>query len=128
MSLQVAPLPTSRPKLIDAPAMPQRQAFLRGVSFPSGGAAAASPSLSREDKVERRKAKLKDLAEGSKKATVSTSMVREEEEAVPLLRAPSNKPNKTQALLAALTDESTPTRQPRKVPTGKLPTRRSTSN
>ena len=78
--------------------------------------------------MERRKAKLKDLAEGSKKATVSSSMVREEEEAVPLLRAPSNKPNKTQALLAALTDESTPTRQPRKVPTGKLPPRRSTSN
>ena len=124
---QVAPLPTSRAKLIEAPAMPQR----RGVSFPSGGAAAvASPtlSMSKEDKVERRKAKLKEVAEGSKKATVPTSVAREEEEPVPVLRAASNKTNKTQALLAALKDDSTPTRQPKKLPSVKLPPRRSIPN
>ncbi len=32
--------------------------------------------------MERRKAKLKEVAEGSKKATVSTPVLREEEEAV----------------------------------------------
>merc|ERR1719500_1480572 len=108
---QVAPLPTSRAKMIEAPTMPQRHAFLRGVSFPSGSAAAASPNLSKEDKAERRKAKLK-----------------EEEEAVPMLRAASNKTNKTQALLAAMKDDSTPSRQPKKLPSVKPPPRRSIAN
>ena len=114
--------------MIEAPTMPQRQAFLRGVSFPSGSAAAASPNLSKEDKAERRKAKLKEVAEGSKKLTVPTSVAREEEEAVPMLRAASNKTNKTQALLAAMKDDSTPTRQPKKLPSVKPPPRRSIAN
>ena len=75
--------------------------------------------------MERRKAKLKDLAEGSKKAPAPASVARGEEEAVPVLRAASNKTNKTQALLAALKDDSTPIRKP---PTGKLPLRRSMPN
>ena len=86
-----------------------------------GSMRAAFPSLSKEDKAERRKAKLKEVAEGSKKASVLKTVTREEEETVPTLRAASNKTNKTQALLAALKDDSTPTRQPKKLPSLKPP-------
>lgn len=101
--------------------------FVGIVSSPSNSGV-ASPNLSKEEKMERRKAKLKEVAEGSKKATVSTPVLREEEEAVPVLRAASNKTNKTQALLAALTDDSTPIRQPKKPTSVKLPPRRSSAN
>merc|ERR1719474_813026 len=128
---QVAPLPNSRPKLIAAPDVPHRRSIHRGVSFPSDSGLAqpiASPSLSKEDKAERRKAKLKEVAEISKKANVPTRVTREEDESVPTLRAPSNKANKTQALLAAMKDDSTPTQDRKKAPPMKLPPSRHVPN
>ena len=130
---KAAPLSSSRPPLISAPAMPPRRAFNRGVSFntlnankkqskPVVGGAEAPPDgkLSKVEMIEMRKQKLKEVAESEKK---QEPVKRKEDEVVPSQMKTLPCKNKTAALLAALQDD-TPPPPARKKPPPPPPPRR----